>query len=238
MVFHPFLAITAAEMALIPEPSFPVAWMACHFSDSGKLANLPAALPPGSILILDDWIPPKLHDPKPIAAQLAQVAESLGCSQILLDFQKPGNPLASKIVQEAAALPFPVIVSDVYARDAACSVLLPPLPLTVPLEEYLQPWAGRNIWLEMAPDCCTATVTEEGCAISPCENGAPLPYFDDVLACRYGQQIQPNALQFTLQRSKPELESLMQLGHNLGVSGFIGLYQQLKKYYGAEKPPA
>ena len=71
MAMARYLAMTAAEMmggAPLPGKT---AWMACHFSPySTGLCNLPAALPPGSLLILNDRTPIHGHDPERICREL------------------------------------------------------------------------------------------------------------------------------------------------------------------------
>ena len=55
MAMEPYLAMTAGEIrgaSVLPRRT---GWLSCHFSPSGAgLSNLPVALPPGSLLILDD----------------------------------------------------------------------------------------------------------------------------------------------------------------------------------------
>ena len=71
MAMEPYLAMTAGEIrgaSVLPRRT---GWLSCHFSPSGVgLSNLPVALPPGSLLILDDSTPMDGHDPEQIAGQL------------------------------------------------------------------------------------------------------------------------------------------------------------------------
>ena len=126
MAIRPFLAMTAAEIrgteALPPK----TAWMACHFSPySTGLSNLPKALPPGSMVILDDITPIHGHDSETIAAQLRPRLDALKCSGVLLDFQRPGYEEAELLagrLSEALPLP-PWGVSALYGRGADLSGL-------------------------------------------------------------------------------------------------------------------
>lgn len=232
MVFQPYLAMTAAEMAKREVFPFPVAWMACHFSPYGTgLSNLPTALPEGSMLMLNDRMPIAGHDPARIAGELGEIAAALRCSKILLDFQRPGNPETAQVVQAVEKLPFPVGVSDCYAAERYCAVLLPPLPLTGLLEDYLAPWKGRDLWLEVALESQCVTVTEKGSVFSPCEATPSLPMVDERLHCRYQIEMYPDTLQFTLQRGAGELQTLMDACVPMGVSCFVGLYQQLGAFF-------
>ena len=91
MAIRPFLAMTAAEIRGTETVPPKTAWMACHFSPySTGLSNLPKALPPGSMVILDDITPIHGHDSETIAAQLRPRLDALKCSGVLLDFQRPG----------------------------------------------------------------------------------------------------------------------------------------------------
>lgn len=232
MVFQPYLAMTAAEMAKREVFPFPAAWMACHFSPYGTgLSNLPTALPEGSMLMLNDRMPIAGHDPERIAGELEETANALHCAKILLDFQRPGNPETAQVVQAVEKLPFPVGVSDCYAAESDCAVLLPPLPLTGLPEDYIAPWKGRELWLEVAVEAQCVTVTENGSLFSPCEAAPPLPMVDERLHCRYGIEVLPQSVQFTLQRSPGELQALMAACGRLGVSCFVGLYQQLGSFF-------
>ena len=119
IVLH--LAMTAAEFDTNPSLPGPIAWMACHFSPYGTgLSNLPSRLPEGSILILNDRTPVFGHSPERIASQLAEVAESLKCSGILLDFQRDGEAQTLAIATAITALPYPVAVTPSYAKELDC----------------------------------------------------------------------------------------------------------------------
>ena len=100
MAITPFLAMTAAEMHNCPYLPPKIAWMACHFSAYATgLSNFPQSLPPGSILIVNDRTPVFGHDPEVICGQLLGVVERLGCSGILLDFQRQGESETKKITE-------------------------------------------------------------------------------------------------------------------------------------------
>ena len=56
-----YLAMTAAEFSVCTSLPPHIGWLACHFSSSGPgLSNMPKALPPDSVLIVDDSTP--FHD--------------------------------------------------------------------------------------------------------------------------------------------------------------------------------
>ncbi len=241
MAITPFLAMTAAEMGNISAYPQKVAWMACHFSPYGLgLSNLPRALPPGALLMLDDITPPHGHDPVLIAEQLAECAETLQCRSVLLDFQRSGDKetrtLAEHLVQ---ALPCPTIVSEYYAYDLPCPVFLSPVPPSVPLEAHLLPWKERKIWLELGLDGEILTLTEQGCEATP----LPRPdrdaegFSDDQLHCHYTVGTNENAARFTLWRTMEDLDHLLTEAETYGVTEAIGLFQELhSKFPETQKP--
>ena len=226
-----YLALTAAEFANATPLPEKIAWMACHFSCySTGLSNLPEYLPEGSMLILNDRMPPDRHDPKQITQQLLALVEDLKPDALLLDFQRSGITLNQTLAQALCeALPCPVGVTAEYAKDSGCAVFLEPPPLHIPLADHIAPWADRRIWLELAPQTHSYTVTETGCTISEAENDMlPEPVFvEETLCCRYHTELLEDAAVFTLQRTIEDLYALVKEG--CGITRAVGLYQQLGK---------
>ena len=228
-----FLAMTGAEFASCREKPAYIAWMACHFSPYGTgLSNLPQALPPGSILILNDRIPIGGHDADRIANELCETATSLECDSILLDLQRGGCKENAKVAQAVLACAHvPVGVSHLYAADFDCPVFLPPPELDVSLKDHLAPWSGREIWLEAALEMTQLTVTEKGCT------SLPLPYCqrsgrsfrDESLCCTYAFTLADTAAIFNLWRTPEDLTALLEQAGEMSVTRAIGLYQQLKE---------
>ena len=230
MAFPLYLAMTAAEIRENPRLPSHFAYMACHFSPYGTgLSNPPTQLPGGSLLILNDRTPICGHDPEVVAAQLCRWYDSFDCCGILLDFQRSDcaetAALAAHIVE---TLPYPVAVSESYAAPLPCPVLLPPVPLDIPIAEYLQSWNGREIWLEAALDAMEITLTPEGCL----RIGIPQPnledgFFDEALHCHYRIEVQNDQARFTLFRTRADLDELLQEAEQLGVTQAVGLWQEL-----------
>ena len=202
MAIAPFLAMTAAEMYGFSTLPPKIAWMACHFSPYGLgLSNLPKNLPAGSLLMVDDITPPHGHDPLLIAEQLSTCVESMQCCGVLLDFQRAGCDETNVIVKQLTeALPCPVAVSACYAKQFDCPVFLPPVPPSVPPEEYLLPWKGREIWLEAGLEGELLILTEQGCKVIslPYSNTETDSFFDQALYCHYTIDTNEKAARFTI----------------------------------------
>lgn len=231
MAIKRYLAMTAAEIQSSDPLPPNIAWMACHFSPyTTGLSNRPRELPPNSLLILNDVTPIHGHDPDLVASQLLELVEGLGCMGVLLDFQRAGYPdtvdLARALID---TLPCPVAVSELYAEELGCPIFLPPGPLHQSLAEYLGPWQGREVWLEMALDSEIITLTESGAAISPLAADSSLEggHREEALHCHYRIELEENTARFTLWRTREDLEGLMEEAEALGIKTAVGLYQEI-----------
>lgn len=205
--------------------------MACHFSSHGSgISNLPERLSPGSILILNDRIPCQGHSPDLVAGQVDEVMNRFSCESLLLDFQRPDNPETEAVIRALLEkLTCPVAISECYAADFPCPVFLPPNPPHMPLDAYLAPWKGREIWLEAALCQENVSITEKGAAFSlqyPTD-GLEGGFYDDSLRCHYHTRILPDQIQFTLFDTPESLEKKLTLAQSLGVAKAVGLYQEL-----------
>ncbi|MBR4016561.1 MAG: hypothetical protein IKK11_01975, partial [Oscillospiraceae bacterium] len=161
-----FLAITQPEIGKnLPNR---LAYMALHFSpyDAG-LSNIPAFLPPGSILLLDDSMPPDMHDREVIVQQLKVLVDQFSSTAVLLDFQREVSPKSEEMVDFILqSLPCPVGATEDYASKMGCPVFLSPLPVNKSLESYLSPWLQQGVFLELAPESRKITVTKDGSCTS------------------------------------------------------------------------
>lgn len=231
MAIRRYLAMTAAEIRANSDFPPNIAWMACHFSPyCTGLSNLPKALPPDSLLILDDITPIHGHDPERIALQLSMCAEKLGCRGVLLDFQRPGYEEAAALVTYLTKhLPCPLSVSDLYAGETDCPVFVSAAAPSMPLAEHLSPWQGREIWLELARCAQTITLTETGsvCAPLPCGETFDAGFAEENLHCHYRIDTAEDAVTFTLWRSAQDLDALLEEAESTGVTTAVGLYQEL-----------
>ena len=227
-----YLAMTAAEMhscANFPEH---VAWMACHFSPyHNGLSNIPTQLPIGSVLILNDRIPPQGHDPEIVAAQLAQAVDALKVSRVLLDLQRPDSDETTRITKAIVQrLSCPLGVTPMYAQALSCAVFLTP-QLRIPLSEQLKQWPGREIWLDAALDCEQIEVTKTGSIISPgsIPNTPTVVHTDQPSHCRYCLELEEACARFTVGRDMVQLKNLLSDADDRQIACAIGLYQQLQK---------
>lgn len=204
--------------------------MACHFSPYGSgLTNLPPNLPKGSLLILNDRIPPMKCDIEKIIFTLEQILSAQQCSGLLLDFQQPECAQLQAIAQQLITFPSPVAVTLPYAKGLSCPIFLPPVPLRTKLSDYLSPWAGREIWLEAALTSEEISVDAQGSkerAAPP--SPSPLPFRNEELFCHYQFQIREDHCSFHIQRTRQDVEELLEQATKYGVTTAVGLWQELK----------
>ena len=234
MAFPFYLARTAAEFTSEISQIAGHAWMACHFSSYGTgLSNLPKALPPDAMIILNDRIPVNGHDPQRILEQLLELSEKYAPSCILLDFQRPNEEQTARIAETLAGFPScPLGVSAQYACSLDCPVFLPsPLP-DCPLEDWISPWKGREIWLDTALDYLRITVTEHGSSREQQVFTAPteMCFSDHQLHIRYHITLQEDAAIFHLYRTEDDLRELLRDAERFGVTRAVGLYQELMSF--------
>lgn len=225
-------AMTAAEFTVCPSLPERIAWMACHFSPYGTgLSGIPDALPPESIVILNDRIPVCGHKPSVILSQLQTILKAQQVCGILLDFQRPDCTQAAEI---AAAVTkncsCPVAVSELYAGDLPCAVFFSPVPANKRPAEHFAPWSGREIWLEAALEGVCIHLDAHGSVFSPMDykHTDPLPLFDPQLHSHYRIDLSEDSADFYIQRTKDDLTALLQDAKAYNVTKAIGLYQELR----------
>lgn len=225
-----YLAMTAAEiMGSESLPPYP-AWMACHFSayDTG-LSNMPKKLPKGAMIILNDRIPIAGHDPDRIADQLSNLVETFDASGILLDFERKQVEQTTQFVKSIVPLlRCRIGVSENYANAVSCPVFLSQPPLYMRLDAYLQPWADREVWLEIALDEVCVCVSKKGVSYESNHGKSSNPvHQDQSLFCSYQIETEDDAVKFLLHRSQKDIPPLLEYAKSLNVRCAIGLFQQL-----------
>lgn len=231
MVLPLYLAMTAAEMFSRCSLPSRFAYMACHFSPYTQgITNIPDQLPPGAMLILNDRMCCKGHSADLVVSQLLEVITRQNCESVLLDFQRPPEieslTMVNTIIQ---SLPCPVAVTEGYGTGHSCPVFLSPAPMHMPLSEYLEPWTGREIWLEAALCQEVITVTDGGTEYTPVFPTGELTggFYEETLRCMYHTEVTPEQIRFTLFETPETLEQKLEHAHSLGVSRAIGLWQEL-----------
>lgn len=219
-----YLAVSPQEMAVYRPMR--MAYMACHFSASGTgLSNLPAQLPGGSLLLVDDSTPVQGHDPKEVVLQLQFLVEQFSIKAVLLDFQREKTGESAAMAGAIANGISCAAVTAEYADGLPCPVFLPPPPVNMALQDYLAPWKKRGVYLEIAPEAVQFTVTRQGCKRSVLLLGNSLPLADVRLHCHYGVRVLEDRAVFSLERTREDLAALVQ---EADVLGLVGLYAELR----------
>ena len=207
------------------------AFMACHFSSYGDGLELWEEFPKCHMVILNDRIPVWNHDPKKVAAQLGEICTQTGAESILLDLQRPGCP--ESIIKELTALPFSVGVTEGYAANYDCAVFAD-VSMHLPLSHAAETWKGRQLWLDAAGNTQRITVTAEAAAFTSLPRQIPegICHRDEKLCCSYHVEVLKDRAEFTLFRTKEDLQDLLQEAEMLGFTKAIGLYQELQTVLG------
>lgn len=226
-----YLAMTDSEIDMHPSGITHCAYMACRFSPSSiGLCKPYAIIPSGSVLMLDDQFPFRDHNPDIILMELRELITQHSCESLLLDFERRDDPeldrLASYIIDR---IQIPIAAPPCYAKNRKCAVFLPPLPPDTDLKSHMRPWEGQEVWLEVALDGLDVTVTKNGAkaVYVPHPDMHGNMHRDPNLMCHYS--IHPGERQFLfhLQRNNEDIMELMSRAEAMGVSRFIGLYQEL-----------
>lgn len=185
------------------------------------------------MVILNDRTPVQGHDPAQIVSQLQELTSRVASACILLDFQRPGSQETEAITKAVVReLSCPVGVTETYAQGLDCPVFLAPPPLDRPLQDYLEPWNRREIWLEAALGALAITVTEKGSqyeSSSFAETAEPC-FAEDALLCHYHMRVSDKEARFQLYRTADDLTALLRAAEALGVTRAVGLYQELGNF--------
>ena len=224
-----YLAMTAWEYENCALPPEDPAWMACHFSSYGAgLSNIPEQFPPEGILMVNDRIPPAAHSPDLIARQLSEAVTALTPKAVILDFQRPFSAQTQAIAEKIqAALPCPVAVTQAYAQNWEGAVFLPPVPLGKKMEDFLQQWKGRQIWLEVTKGAEQLMLDAHGCNRQTPNQLPGMPVFHSPdLFCHYSTQVAEDRATFSLWRTDEDLTDMLKKAEDFGVCAAVGLYQE------------
>lgn len=202
MVLPLYLAMSALELQPIPHGAF--------------LVLDHTEVPPPGIL-------PVITDHFPLDGQvLDRICQ--GREAVVLDFEQPPTSERRAMLR---GLPCPCAAPPGYCDDGP--VFLPPAPLRTPLEVYLAPFQGREIWLEAALQQQTITVTARGTTITPPSPSRGLTggFYEKHLRCRFTQDFSRDRAVFTLFDTPETLREKLAHAAALGVTRAIGLYGEL-----------
>ena len=186
---------------------------------------------PQPALLMPDWsvsppqgVLPVITDCRPLTEEGVDRLCSMArrWKRAVLDFELPPSALALELLKR---LPCPAAAPPGYGDGP---VFLPPPPLCVPLEDYLAPWQGREIWLEAALQKQTVTVTAAGTSFSTAVPGDLEGGFGcKELCCRFTQEIREDRAVFTLFDTPETLKDKLARAQELGVTAALGLYCEL-----------
>lgn len=226
MALPVYLALTGAEFRLLPRKPAHLAWMGVSFTENGTLGGFPEVFPLGGILTVNDASPLPEKCPPEAIEILQQWVEQFRPSAVLMDMQRSGAaPEVMKALSKG--LPCPVAVSAPYADILPGPVLLPPIPLYRDPENFLAPWAGREIWLEISPLGQVVRLTKTGrdirfAPVSPVQKEFPGP------CSRYTIRKGPDSIEFRFWRTKEDTAALFATAEKHGVTKLFGLYLEYR----------
>ncbi len=178
--------------------------------------------------MVNDSIPPSGHSPELIAQQLLRAADTFSPKGVILDFQRPFQEKTKEIAQKIlSALPCPVAVTEPYCQDWGGAVFLPPIPLGKKIEEHLQKWQCKDIWLEVTKVGEQLVLNEQGCLRQPLNQLPGMSVFrEENLFCHYSTDVMDKKAVFSLWRTDEDLTDTLEKAQGLGVSTAVGLYQE------------
>lgn len=209
------------------------AWMAAHFSAVGTgVTNLPQRLPVGSLFMLDDQIPWQNHDAERICQELLQAVAELACSGILLDFEREPcqqtQAFCTLLCTYCRQYSIPLGMPPSYGLKLPAALFLPPLPCWPGPETVLQPFSGRELWLDAAESGCVAEIgrksvqffSEDPIVLQAQAEGHAVFWHGGLCCQYYSNQINDRiriALYDTRQTMEQKLDACAKLGVTVAV---------------------
>lgn len=224
-----YTAMTGQEMEADGLSYTQRAWLSAHFDSNGNgISNLPEKPFHGSILILDDLYPFDKHNEDKICSELYAHITSGNYEGVLLDLQRDySESLCSLVRKIEKEIPCKVGITPPYCTPDSI-VFLPPITHTQIPAEYLTPWKGHEIWLDMCLKEASLTVSEE----SPVQSKSlpeKLPYYDEALYTHYNITKYENGFIFTFRREYEDCTKLLEEAGKYGVSAGFCLLCEIKK---------
>ena len=231
MDFPIYLAMTASELANCCQLPEKIAWMACHFSPYGTgLSNLPNHIPDGSIIILNDRIPLCGHDPCHIVRQLTEIVQQHKAFGVLIDFQRPVSSESLAVVEQLNLLTCPAAITETYAQYSSLAVFLSSPAPHISVKDHIIPWKDRDIWLELSLEPEIIRLSKDKAVKLPgCKNQSSSTQLQDAdLCCHYQISIDTEYADFSVYRTKEDLNNFIKQVSALPIRMGIGLYQELR----------
>lgn len=234
-----YLAMTAAEFSTAPALPPRIAWMAMHFPVSGPgLSGRPHRLPPGSLVLLDDLTPWCGHSLESVCQETIDVLLRTGAAGLLLDFERPPTEetlrLANCLTQCCREAGCPIGMPPGYLdHGSEAAVFLPPLPCHRPPEQVLEPFQGREIWLEAATCGCRVALGPDGPSLTlenpqllEAESESMPTFTDPHLHCRYYSRLNEAGVELALYDTWEMLTRKLEHCQALGVTLAVGIWKR------------
>lgn len=224
-----YLAMTSDEINHNAKTPENIAWMSIRFDQAGDgLFNFPSESFSNCILILDDYYPYTQHNCKKICQQLKKHIDENNYNGLLLDFQRQQDKnlytLAHALERE---LPCKVAMPPNYCNDESIVFLPPPAP-AVPPEDYLKPWTGHEIWLDLTTQAYAMHFTIHG--ISECEaQQDAFPFYDKDLCTHYNVKADTEGITFSFRRTREDCMSMLEEIEAFHVRAAFSLYREMEK---------
>lgn len=207
-----YLAQPRSEGAAPPNS----AWLVCPFTPDFHLPE-----PKDGIFVFTDSSPCSGQRPEDILQ--GKCASFSGAPGLVLDFQRPAAPETRAFVEGLrSVLPCPVAAPPDYAGDGP--VFLPPLKPHIPPDTQLEPWLGRDIWLDLSPCPTELLLTKDGCQEKPGTIPKAPGFEEKALLCHYRvTEFTESVVRFTLWRTREDLLALASQWDNVH---YIALRQE------------
>lgn len=224
-----YLAVTSDEISKNVNLPTNTAWMSIRFDQAGDgLFNFPPAPFDKGILILDDYHPYSQHSCEKICHQLKNYMGENNYTGLLLDFQRPRDEnlynLARMLESELSCK---VAMPPNYCNDESIVFLPPPAPAVSP-EDYLKPWTGHEIWLDLTTQAYAMHFTIHG--ISECEaQQDAFPFYDKDLCTHYHVKADTEGITFSFQRTREDCMSMLEEMEAFHVRAAFSLYREMEK---------
>lgn len=224
-----YLAVTSDEISKKVNLPTNTAWMSIRFDQAGDgLFNFPPAPFDKGILILDDYHPYSQHSCEKICHQLKNYMDENNYTGLLLDFQRPRDEnlynLARMLERELSCK---VAMPPNYSNGDSIVFLPPPSPVVSPAD-YLTPWKGREIWLDLTTQAYALCFTADGISERANPNDV-FPFYDKSLCTHYHVKTVAENITFSFRRTREDCMSMLDEAEAYNVRAAFSLYHEMEK---------